>query len=370
MFRSSIAVLAAARNSINVVSLFGQTRSLSSARHTEIWAQKKQHFPISRQCRLPNQDLLVRHTSTRAAFGQEGEDEDADRRPRQPPRWFQRPIVLLLAFMPVFTFGLGCWQIQRLQWKLELIDELESKLKKEPLSLPKNIDLDMLLSNYTNRLFSISGRFPSPTPGNMIFLGPRVREGEMGYHIVQPLERSVGGGQVIVDRGFIPVSKIINFKGDPTTWRLMDSAFDASFGSSDTHLVLLPRPKERNSFTPTNNALKHTWFFADVSEMVQYFSRGRSEEEEDTYTPSAGVGRSVKELLGLERSERQILPVYLEEIFEGTAADAARYFQKGLPIGRAATVELRNQHAVYAATWFSLSAATSVMFAVLIRRGR
>jgi surfeit locus 1 family protein len=36
---------------------------------------------------------------------------------------------------------------------------------------------------------------------------------------------------------------------------------------------------------------------------------------------------------------------------EGTAADAARFFEKGLPIGRAATVELRNQHAVYAATW-------------------
>lgn len=44
----------------------------------------------------------------------------------------------------------------------------------------------------------------------------------MGYHIVQPLERNVGGGQVLVDRGFVPVSKIVNYKGDPTTWRLMD----------------------------------------------------------------------------------------------------------------------------------------------------
>jgi surfeit locus 1 family protein len=42
--------------------------------------------------------------------------------------------------MPVFTFTLGVWQIQRLQWKLALIDELERKLKKEPLSLPKNIE--------------------------------------------------------------------------------------------------------------------------------------------------------------------------------------------------------------------------------------
>ena len=69
-----------------------------------------------------------------------GEEEDHERRSRQGPRWFQRPVVLLLGFMPVFTFALGVWQIQRLQWKLELIDELESKLKKEPLSLPKNIE--------------------------------------------------------------------------------------------------------------------------------------------------------------------------------------------------------------------------------------
>jgi len=82
--------------------------------------------------------------------------------------------------------------------------------------------LDMLLSNYTNRLFAVKGKFPSPTPENTVFLGPRVREGEMGYHIVQPMERDVGGGHVLVDRGFVPVNKIINYKGDPSTWRLMD----------------------------------------------------------------------------------------------------------------------------------------------------
>lgn len=37
---------------------------------------------------------------------------------------------------------------------------------------------------------------------------------------------------------------------------------------------------------------------------------------------------------------------------EGNVADAARYVQAGIPVGRAATVELRNQHAVYAATWY------------------
>lgn len=43
---------------------------------------------------------------------------------------------------------------------------------------------------------------------------------------------------------------------------------------------------------------------------------------------------------------------------------------KGIPVGRGATIELRNQHLVYAGTWFSLSAATTAMFALLLRRRR
>jgi surfeit locus 1 family protein len=45
----------------------------------------------------------------------------------------------VLGFIPIFTFGLGTWQIQRLQWKLALIDELEEKARREPLILPKRI---------------------------------------------------------------------------------------------------------------------------------------------------------------------------------------------------------------------------------------
>lgn len=91
------------------------------------------------------------------------------------------------------------------------------------------------------------------------------------------------------------------------------------------------------------------------------------QEEEDSYTPSAGVGTSVKKMLGMEKNEEhRVLPVFLEEVFEGY--DGNIRVEKGIPVGRAATIELRNQHAVYAATWFSLSAATAGMFALLVRR--
>jgi cytochrome oxidase assembly protein ShyY1 len=47
--------------------------------------------------------------------------------------------MVLLGFVPIFTLGLGTWQLQRLQWKVNLIDELEEKLQLPPLSLPKRI---------------------------------------------------------------------------------------------------------------------------------------------------------------------------------------------------------------------------------------
>lgn len=101
-----------------------------------------------------------------------------------------------------------------------LVDLMNEEVS-EPGAL-STLSLDMLLSNYTNRLFAIAGRFPAPTSKNAVFLGPRVREGEMGYHVIQPMERDAGGGQVLVDRGFVPKSKIVNVNGDPSTWRLMD----------------------------------------------------------------------------------------------------------------------------------------------------
>jgi hypothetical protein len=52
--------------------------------------------------------------------------------------WFS-PTIFVLGFIPVFTFALGTWQMQRLQWKVALIDELQEKLHREPIFLPKRV---------------------------------------------------------------------------------------------------------------------------------------------------------------------------------------------------------------------------------------
>lgn len=51
------------------------------------------------------------------------------------------PLYILFAsflfkVMPVTSFGLGCWQVYRLQWKLELLDMLQAKANSAPVEIP------------------------------------------------------------------------------------------------------------------------------------------------------------------------------------------------------------------------------------------
>ena len=59
--------------------------------------------------------------------------------------WRSMPFVVL-GFMPIVCFGLGTWQMQRLKWKVSLIDDLEDKLARDPMVLPRNIKCVSLLS--------------------------------------------------------------------------------------------------------------------------------------------------------------------------------------------------------------------------------
>lgn len=58
-------------------------------------------------------------------------------KPRVEP-WLS-PTIALVGFIPVLTFALGTWQLGRLKWKINLIDELQEKLELHPLVLPSKV---------------------------------------------------------------------------------------------------------------------------------------------------------------------------------------------------------------------------------------
>lgn len=52
-------------------------------------------------------------------------------------RW--GPVTIGLALCPIITFGLGTWQVQRLRWKVELIENLEDRMSLEAIPLPRKV---------------------------------------------------------------------------------------------------------------------------------------------------------------------------------------------------------------------------------------
>lgn len=90
-----------------------------------------------------------------------------------------------------------------------------------------------------------------------ILVGPRVRDGTPGYHLITPLIRS-DGSTVLVDRGFIS----------------QDFANAAKRPQDEDGEVevtgMLRMSQVRNSFTPDNHPEKGEWFWADVDALVEY----------------------------------------------------------------------------------------------------
>jgi len=52
---------------------------------------------------------------------------------------FLNPTLVTLGLIPVLTFALGTWQVERLKWKVDLIDQLSEKLQRVPIPLPGKV---------------------------------------------------------------------------------------------------------------------------------------------------------------------------------------------------------------------------------------
>ncbi|THH09605.1 hypothetical protein EW145_g1898 [Phellinidium pouzarii] len=216
--------------------------------------------------------------------------------------------MALLGIMPVLTFALGTWQIGRLKWKINLIDELQEKLQRSPMELPEFVNIDAL-SDFAFRKVRVKGRWDH---AHTILIGPRVRDGTKGVNVISPLVRT-DGSTVLVDRGFVSDEHI-----NDQQWR------NSTQDSEEVEVLgMLRMSQKRNHFTPDNHPEKGEWYWVDV----------------DALAENAG-GKAA-----------EVQPVFVEAIFEGHSGDAQLRMFNGIPVGRAPTVEIRNSHAAYVFTW-------------------
>ncbi|KAG0043169.1 surf-like protein [Gryganskiella cystojenkinii] len=233
------------------------------------------------------------------------------------------PVTIGLALCPIITFGLGTWQVQRLRWKVDLIEQLEDRMALEAIPLPRKVNLDAI-EDFEYRKVKVTGHF---LHDEEILLGPRTRgDGQPGYFLITPFVRNNGGSKILVRRGWVPRDK----KDQSTRPEGLTE------GEVTVEGLLRTGEQKASSFVPENNPGKNEWYSLDLEAMANQ------------------VGAQ---------------PVVVEMILDTPAHMVkSELIDKNIPVGRSPVVELRNHHKEYIVTWYSLCVATTVMLYVLMRR--
>jgi surfeit locus 1 family protein len=183
------------------------------------------------------------------------------------------------------------------------------------------------LPEFTFRRVALSGIWDKE---HSILIGPKTRDNVIGYHLLTPLKRP-SGSTIIVDRGFVS----------------NEMATAAKAGVDDGGFVevvgMLRTQPQKNSFTPDNNPEKGEWYWADVDAVAEYAGGDKANVQPVL----------VEEIFGLQLLEQAFLRKDLtDSLFsDGHIGKALHNIKHGIPVGRAPTIELRNEHRTYAVTW-------------------
>ncbi|KAF2090339.1 COX1 assembly protein-like protein Shy1 [Saccharata proteae CBS 121410] len=230
--------------------------------------------------------------------------------------------LIILAIIPITAFALGTWQVQRLGWKTDLVARFEDRLVQPPLPLPPKIDPDAIHDFDYRRVYA-TGRY---NHSKEMLVGPRLHDGDDGFLVVTPLERPEYGPEatILVNRGWIEKSK-----------RAQRDRQEGLPRGEVTVQGLLREPWKKNMFTPDNKPELGEWYFPDVEQMAR----------------NAGSQA-----------------VWIEETMRPDLIESMDRTIKGIPIGRPAEVNLRNNHTQYIFTWYSLSLATSIMLWMVVKK--
>lgn len=154
-------------------------------------------------------------------------------------------------FIILTLLSLGFWQIYRLNWKLELIEQIENSLKNDPVEL-SNIEKKNYLRIKTSGDIDFD---------KQIYLYNLNDAGKPGFEVINPIK--IGDENYLVNRGWIPFEK-----KDLPEINLVDQ--NQIVGT----LMLQTKP---STFKPENDIEKNYWFTLDREDILKFTGRNFSE---------------------------------------------------------------------------------------------
>jgi len=154
-------------------------------------------------------------------------------------------------FIILTLLSLGFWQIYRLNWKLELIEQIENSLKNDPVEL-SNIEKKNYLRIKTSGDIDFD---------KQIYLYNLNDAGKPGFEVINPIK--IGDENYLVNRGWIPFEK-----KDLPEINLVDQ--NQIVGT----LMLQTKP---STFKPENDIEKNYWFTLNREDILKFTGRNFSD---------------------------------------------------------------------------------------------
>ena len=148
--------------------------------------------------------------------------------------------IFVFLFITLFC-SLGTWQLYRLQWKQNLINQISEGLKSNPIKYSKNIK-----KNYQKVVLVGEYNFKK-----QIYLYSLNSKGQPGFDVVTPFQ-TVNKENVLVNRGWIKKE----LKNDPK----IDYPKKIITG-------MLRMANRKNIFTPDNDINANIWFSVNLEDL-------------------------------------------------------------------------------------------------------
>jgi surfeit locus 1 family protein len=217
-----------------------------------------------------------------------------------------------LISLPIFVFslGLGIWQMERREWKRDILDRIATNQAAAPMTLDELLRGDPLRFEYGR--VKIAGSF---LHDKEFYLAARSLKNTVGLQVVTPV-RTDDGRVVLFDRGFVPQEQ-----KDPAR------RAQGQLAGTVELTGIVRRNQEQRQFAPDNAPDRNVWFHVDVP-LMRSMAGGKPDPKLDAF--------------------------FLE-------ADAALN-PGGVPVGGQTRLDIPNDHLQYAITWFLLAAALAGVY--------
>jgi surfeit locus 1 family protein len=158
--------------------------------------------------------------------------------------------VFVIFFILVFI-SLGSWQIIRLNWKNNLILEIENSLKNPPVELSK-ANQENYLKIKTSGLIDFD---------KQIYLYNLNDNGTPGFEVINPI--LVNNENYLINRGWIPFEK--------------KNSKEINFFDENNIIGTLKLQGKKNIFKPNNDIEENYWFSLNRDDILKFTGKEFSE---------------------------------------------------------------------------------------------